>query len=82
MRDSLALLIDAVCRVKDIDPAAVTAETVIENLLMDSLDEVEVMMFLEDELGIEIDQAQIESCVTVGDFAAVIDRLVVRRKQG
>lgn len=82
MRDSLALLIDAVCRVKDIDPTTVTAATPIENLLMDSLDEVEVMMFLEDELGIEIDQAQIESCVTVGDFAAVIDRLVARRKQG
>ena len=49
---------------------------------MDSLDEVEVMMFLEDELGIEIDQAQIESCVTVGDFAAVVDRLIARKANG
>ena len=38
------------------------------------------MMFLEDELGIEIDQAQIEPCVTVGDFVAVIDGLVAHRK--
>ena len=82
MSESLDLLVDAVCRVRSIDPEAVTATTAIEDLLMDSLDEVEVMMFLEDELGIEIDQTQIESCVTVGDFAAVIDGLVARRKQG
>ncbi len=82
MPDSLELLVDAVCRVKDIDRNSVSATTAIEDLLMDSLDEVEVMMFLEDELGIEIDQAQIESCVTMGDFAAVIDKLVTRRKQG
>lgn len=81
MRDSLGLLVDAVCRVKDREPATVSATTPIEDLLMDSLDEVEVMMFLEDELGIEIDQAQIEACVTVGDFAAVIDRLTARAKQ-
>jgi len=81
MRDSLGLLVDAVCRVKDREPATVSAATPIEDLLMDSLDEVEVMMFLEDELGIEIDQAQIEACVTVGDFAAVIDRLAARAKQ-
>jgi acyl carrier protein len=82
MSDSLNLLVDAVCRVKGILPASVTATMPIEDLLMDSLDEVEVMMFLEDELGIEIDQAQIESCVTVGDFAAVVDRLVARKANG
>jgi acyl carrier protein len=79
MSNSFNLLVDAVCRVKEIVPASVTAEMLIEDLLMDSLDEVEVMMFLEDELGIEIDQAQIESCVTVGDFAAVVDRLIARK---
>jgi len=75
------LLIEAVCRVKNIDPDQVSTKTPIEDLMMDSLDEVEVMMFLEDELGIEIDQAQIEACVTVGDFAAGIDRLVTSRKK-
>lgn len=75
MPDSLPLLVDAVCRVKGMAPAAISAETPIDALQMDSLDEVEVMMFLEDELSIEIDQAQIETCVTVGDFAAVVDRL-------
>ena len=80
MHDSLGLLAHAVSRVKSIDPNTVTATTAIEDLLMDSLDEVEVMMFLEDELGIEIDQAQIEPCVTVGDLVAVIDGLVAHRK--
>ena len=81
MHNSMDLLIEAVCRVKNIDPDQVSTKTPIEDLMMDSLDEVEVMMFLEDELGIEIDQAQIEACVTVGDFAAVIDRLVTSRKK-
>lgn len=82
MRDYPGLLIDAVCRVKDLDRTVVSATTPIEDLLMDSLDEVEVMMFLEDELGIEIDQAQIENCITVGDFAAVVERLASRVEKG
>jgi acyl carrier protein len=82
MQDNLNLLIEAICRVKDIETGKVSATTSIEDLLMDSLDEVEVMMFLEDELGIEIDQTQIETCVTVGDFVAVIDRMVEQLKQG
>ena len=81
MQDNLDLLIEAVCRVKSIDPRQVSTKMPIEDLMMDSLDEVEVMMFLVDELGIEIDKAQVEGCVTVGDFAAVIDRLVTSRKK-
>ena len=81
MSDSLLLVIDTVCRVKDIEKSSISATTVIEDLLMDSLDEVEVMMFLEDELDIEIDQAQIDDCVTVADFATVVNRLVDHQRK-
>lgn len=80
MRDALTLVVDAVCDVMEIEKSSISGTTVIEDLLMDSLDEVEVMMLLEDNLGIEIDQAQIDGCVTVGDFAAIVNRLVDRQK--
>lgn len=75
MTDTLAGLIEAVTRVKASNPAALGAQTEIASLKLDSLDEVEVMMMLEDMLGIEIDQTQVNKCKTLGDLARTIEAL-------
>lgn len=71
----LNLVFDAVHQIKGIDPASMTEETLIESLKFDSLDEVEVMMTLEDRIGIEVDQASISRCRTLGDLAETLSDL-------
>lgn len=54
-----------------VDPATIDASTTFESLGIDSLDTVELVMELEDELGIELELD--ESIETVGDFWAFIE---------
>lgn len=61
-----------------VDPEKITPEaSFIDDLDADSLDMVEMIIEAEDELDfrIEDDQAGME-CRTVGDFVALVDRLV------
>lgn len=54
----------------------VTPEKILEgDLLMDSLDMLELVMVLEDEFVIEIDDAEVEAVKTVGDVIALVKRI-------
>ena len=57
----------------DIDPAAVTKESTFESLGIDSLDMVELICDLEDEL--DIDFGEPEGLTTTADLVAYIDSL-------
>ena len=57
----------------DIDPAAVTEESTFESLGIDSLDMVELICDLEDELGIDFGEP--EGLTTTADLVAYIDSL-------
>ena len=48
---------------------------IVEDLGADSLDVVELLSRLEDELGITIPDEDVENLVTVGDVAAEIEKL-------
>jgi acyl carrier protein len=53
------------------DPAEITAETTFKDLGIDSLDTVELLMNLEDEIGIEVELDQ--KVETVGELVAFIE---------
>ena len=76
MAETLEQVIAAVRDVKgDKTPEGLDASTPIEALKLDSLDEVEIMMLLEDRLHLEIDQAQIRQCHTIADLSRTLDSL-------
>ncbi len=59
--------------VLDLDPASVTEEkSFSSDLEADSLDRMEIIMQIEDELGIEIPDDVLEKIVTVGDAMEAI----------
>ena len=55
----------------DISAADITADTTFESLGVDSLDTVEMVMDLEDELGVELELE--EKIATVGELVAFIE---------
>ena len=59
----------------DMDPGAVTEEkSFLGDLDADSLDLMEIIMTLEDELGVEIPDDELDAIVTVGDAYRAISR--------
>ena len=56
----------------DVDTSEINAETTFESLGIDSLDTVEMVMELEEELGIELELS--ERVTTVGELAAFIEK--------
>ncbi|MBQ0026678.1 MAG: acyl carrier protein [Lachnospiraceae bacterium] len=59
------------------DPEQVTAEKSFENDLgADSLDRIEIVMSLEEALGITIPDEEAENIVTVGDAIEKIEKLL------
>jgi acyl carrier protein len=74
MTDVLGSVMAAITTVKSDTGGNLTAETRIDDLRLDSLDEVEILMALEDQHQVEIDQAQVKSCATLGDLARLIER--------
>ena len=56
----------------DVDTGEIKAETTFESLGIDSLDTVEMLMELEEELGIELELS--ERVTTVGELAAFIEK--------
>lgn len=60
---------------KEIDASEITTETTFEELGFDSLDIVEIVMNLEEELGIELEMN--ESLVDVKSLIAYIESLQV-----
>jgi len=61
---------------------AITMETSFEELGIDSLDTVEMVMKLEEELGIELDMSMSDKLVTVGDLAALIEAQLSADQEG
>ena len=60
----------------NVDESAVTPEASLsDDLGADSLDAVELIMSLEEELGIEIEPSKAESLATVNDLITLVDSL-------
>ena len=56
----------------DCDPASIKAEDTFHDLGIDSLDTVDLLMSLEDELGISVELD--EKIETVGELAALVEK--------
>lgn len=56
---------------KDISPAVISPETTFQSLSLDSLDTVELLMRIEDELELSVEMN--ESLKTVGDLVAALE---------
>jgi acyl carrier protein len=74
MDETLQSVLSTVASVKTGSLDQLSADSRIEELRLDSLDEVEILMGLEDAHQVEIDQATVKSCATLGDLARLIDR--------
>lgn len=55
-----------------VDPSDVTLEATLEDLDMDSLDVVEIMQAIEDDLGIRVPDEDLEDLTTIGDAVAAV----------
>lgn len=58
---------------RDIDPAAVDEDSTFESLDIDSLDMVELICELEDQLGVDLGEP--EGIETLGEFVDYVDSL-------
>ena len=61
----------------DVDPETVTEETTFESLKIDSLDMVELICNLEDELGIDFGEP--EGLTNIGELVVYVDDLVANK---
>ncbi len=61
----------------DVDPETVTEETTFESLNIDSLDMVELICNLEDELGIDFGEP--EGLANIGELVVYVDDLVAKK---
>lgn len=61
------------CTAPDVDVAAITAETTLESLGIDSLDRIELVMRIEERFEIEISHAEARECVSVGGIVKLIE---------
>ncbi|MBQ9558313.1 MAG: acyl carrier protein [Clostridia bacterium] len=65
---------EMICNQLDLEPETVTEESlIIEELGADSLDIVDLVMTIEEELGIEVPDEAIEQIRTVGDVVKFIE---------
>ena len=72
----LELLRKVISDVLSVDPEEITPDTTfVDDLGADSLDLYQVIMAIEEELGIEVDNEQAERIVSVGDAIDVIKSL-------
>ena len=69
---ALEKLIKLMAEHLDIDIALIQADTTFESLGIDSLDTVEMVMELEEQLGVELELD--EKVTTVGELAAFIEK--------
>ena len=65
---------------KEIPLDAITLETSLESIDMDSLDRVSLSFDMEEEYGIEIPESQLHEIVTVGDVAAAVQRALLKKQ--
>ncbi|MGK2877229.1 MAG: acyl carrier protein [Solirubrobacterales bacterium] len=55
-----------------VDPGDVSDTSTLEDLDMDSLDVVEIMQAIEDDLGIRVPDEDLEDLTTIGDAVAAV----------
>ena len=55
-----------------VDPDQVTNDSTLEDLDMDSLDVVEIMQAIEDDMGIRVPDEDLEDLSTIGDAVAAV----------
>lgn len=55
-----------------VDGDEVTLESTLEDLDMDSLDVVEIMQAIEDDLGVAVPDEDLEGMTTIGDAIAAV----------
>jgi acyl carrier protein len=55
-----------------VDPEKVTNDSTLEDLDMDSLDVVEIMQAIEDDMGIRVPDEDLEDLSTIGDAVAAV----------
>ena len=71
----LDLLKKVIAEVLNVDPEEITPDTTfIDDLGADSLDLFQIIMAVEEELGIEVDTNEAENIKTVGDAAELIKK--------
>ncbi len=71
----LDLLKKVIAEVLNVDPEEITPDTTfIDDLGADSLDLFQIIMGVEEELGIEVDTNEAENIKTVGDAAELIKK--------
>ena len=59
------------------DVSAVTPDKLlVADLLLDSLERIELVMALEEHFDLVIDDTAAEACITVADCIALVDRLL------
>ena len=70
----LEVLRAAVVRVLEVDPATVGESTrLVDDLAADSLAIVEIVELLEEELGIAVDDAELDDLQTLGDALDLLE---------
>ena len=70
-------VVEAISNQVCIDGEELSENTILhEDLAMDSLDDVEVVMELEDKYNIDVSDDDASKCVTIGDVIDLIDRMV------
>lgn len=74
MHDALTAVLNAVAATTGRDLAALSGDTAIDSLKLDSLDEVEILMSLEEKLGVVAEQSQVNACRTLGDLALLMQK--------
>lgn len=65
--DVLEKIRGVIAETMDVDGQTITEATTFEDLDADSLDRIELVTALEDELGIQVSDDALESIVSVGD---------------
>lgn len=68
-------LVNFAAKQLDLDPSEITPDATFESLGVDSLDIVEMIMDLENELGVEL-EIEDENITTFGEMAAFIESKV------
>ncbi|MFT0533971.1 acyl carrier protein [Castellaniella hirudinis] len=58
-----------------IPESSITPDSSLDSLGADSLDVIEIVMALEDRMGIEISDAEFEACESVRDVIELVERL-------
>ena len=72
----LEKIINAISSQLGISPAAVTAQSdLVADLKADSLDIVQFIIIIENELGVSFDDMELKNLRTVGDIAAFAENL-------